>query len=212
MDQIKILVADDHSVVRFGLTTILGSVPNYTVVAEASTGNEALELYKQHQPDVCFLDITMPGMDGIATCRSIVEHDSSAKVIIMTVHLTRDYLNDVLAAGASGYMLKNSGKQEIIDNINLVLEGERVFSKSVSELMAKSFMASRDQIDQESVLTRREKEILKLITDGETNQSIAGKLFISPRTVETHRANLMHKLKVKNTAALVRKALRENIV
>ncbi|MCH8557016.1 MAG: response regulator transcription factor [Balneolia bacterium] len=212
MEDIRILVADDHSVVRYGLTTILNSVANITVVAEASSGADAFELYKAQRPDICFLDITMPDLDGIETCKSILEFDPNAKVIIMTIHLSKDYLNKVLAAGAHGYMLKNSSKQEILENIQKVMDGERVFSKAVSELMAKSFMDTHDSGNIGNLLTKREKEILRYITDGQTNQAIAEQLFISPRTVETHRANLMQKLQVKNTAALVRKVLRENIL
>ncbi len=212
MDDIRILVADDHSVVRYGLTTIFNSVPKITVVAEASSGVDAFELYKAQRPDICFLDITMPDMDGIETCRSILGFDPNAKVIIMTIHLSKEYLNKVLAAGAHGYMLKNSSKQEILENIQKVMKGERVFSKAVSELMAKSFMDTHDSGNIGNLLTKREKEILRYITDGQTNQAIGEQLFISPRTVETHRANLMQKLQVKNTAALVRKALRENIL
>lgn len=212
MEDIRVLVADDHSVVRYGLTTILNSVANITVVAEASSGADAFELYKAQRPDICFLDITMPDLDGIETCRSILELDPNAKVIIMTIHLSKEYLNKVLAAGAHGYMLKNSSKQEILENIQKVMNGERVFSKAVSELMTKSFMDTHDSGNIGNLLTRREKEILRYITDGQTNQAIAEQLFISPRTVETHRANLMQKLQVKNTAALVRKVLRENIL
>lgn len=212
MEDIRVLVADDHSVVRYGLTTILNSVAKITVVAEASSGADAFELYKAQRPDICFLDITMPDLDGIETCRSILELDPNAKVIIMTIHLSKEYLNKVLAAGAHGYMLKNSSKQEILENIQKVMNGERVFSKAVSELMTKSFMDTHDSGNIGNLLTRREKEILRYITDGQTNQAIAEQLFISPRTVETHRANLMQKLQVKNTAALVRKVLRENIL
>ncbi len=215
MSNIRILVADDHSVVRYGLTTILNSVKNFSVVAEASSGGDALELYKAHKPDVCFLDISMPDMDGIETSTSILAFDPNAKIIIMTIHLSEEYLNKVLAAGASGYMLKSSGKVEIIENISKVLDGERVFSKAVSELLTRSFLNRHETNGKASVgelLTKREREILKHITEGKTNQAIADQLYISPRTVETHRANLMQKLQVKNTAALVRKALRENMV
>ncbi len=215
MRQIRILVADDHSVVRYGLTTILNSVNHYSVVSEASSGSDALELYKAHKPDICFLDITMPDMDGIETSKSILAFDPDAKIIIMTIHLSEDYLNKVLAAGACGYMLKSSGKAEIIENIDKVLNGERVFSKAVSELMTRSYLNRHENNGDASVgelLTKREKEILKHITEGKTNQAIADQLYISPRTVETHRANLMQKLQVKNTAALVRKALRENMI
>lgn len=214
MKHISILVADDHSVVRYGLCSILNSVENFKVVAEAQNGSETIALYKEHRPDVCFIDITMPDLNGIETCRNIKKMYPNARIIIMTIHLSEDYLNEVLSAGASGYMLKNAGKQEIIDNIGKVMNGEKVFSKAVSDLMAESFLKKHEAPEQRPVaeaLTKREKEILKLIIEGKTNQAIGEQLFISPRTVETHRANLMHKLGVKNTAALVRKAIKHDL-
>lgn len=215
MSVITILVADDHSVVRLGLTSILNSVPTFKVVAEASSGREAVDLYQQFKPDVCFLDITMPELDGIDACREILAINEEARIIMMTIHLDENYLNEVLEAGASGYMLKSSGKDEIIDNIHRVLNNERVFSKAVSDMITTSFLQrNRKQEDPKSVsnLTRREKEILKYIVDGKTNQEVAETLNISPRTVETHRSNLMHKMGVKNIAALVKKALADNII
>ena len=215
MSVITILVADDHSVVRLGLTSILNSVPTFKVVAEASSGREAVDLYQQFKPDVCFLDITMPELDGIDACREIIAINEDARIIMMTIHLDENYLNEVLEAGASGYMLKSSGKDEIIDNIHRVLNNERVFSKAVSDMITTSFLQrNRKQEDPKSVsnLTRREREILKYIVDGKTNQEVAETLNISPRTVETHRSNLMHKMGVKNIAALVKKALADNII
>lgn len=212
MAKVKVMVADDHSIIRIGLCGILNSESDIEVVAEASSGEEAIEKFKKHRPDISFLDITMPDMNGIETCTSIRKIDPEAKVIIMTMHLTEDYLNQVLAAGACGYMLKNAGKKEIISNLHKALAGDRVFSQDVADLMTESYLRSqkgqtRDPGTEKVRLTNREREILKLILDGQTNQMIASGLFISPRTVETHRANLMHKFNVNNTAALVKKAL-----
>lgn len=215
MSAISIMVADDHSIIRYGLCGILNSVDNMEVVAEASSGKGAVELYRKHKPDISFLDITMPDLDGIETCRQIRSINPNALVIIMTMHLSEEYLNQVLSTGASGYMLKNSGKDELVNAIQRVMAGERVFSQAVSDLMTESYIrkgnGNRKSAKQEIKLTRRENEVLKLIVDGKTNQEIAGILFISPRTVESHRANLMQKLEVNNTAALVRKALEMNL-
>ncbi|AXJ02540.1 two component transcriptional regulator, LuxR family [Cyclonatronum proteinivorum] len=215
MSVITILVADDHSVVRLGLTSILNSVPTFKVVAEASSGIEAVDLYKEFKPDVCLLDITMPELDGIDACREILKEDADARIIMMTIHLDEKYLNEVLEAGALGYMLKSSGKDEIINNIHRVLNNERVFSKAVSDMITTSFLSRNRKTEAPkaaSKLTKREKEILGYIVDGKTNQEIAEVLSISPRTVETHRSNLMHKMGVKNTAALVKKALAEDMI
>lgn len=215
MKKTKILVADDHSLVRHGLSSILNSVEDFEVVAEATTGREALAFFEQHKPDISFLDITMPDTNGIDTCKEMLKIDPDTKVVIMTIHLTEEYLNQVLAAGAHGYLMKSATKDEIVTNTRKVLKGQRVFSDDVSELMTKSFISKSQTLKDEARaarLTKREAEILSHIIDGKTNQRIAEHLFISPRTVETHRANLMHKLGVNNTAALVRKAVKMELI
>lgn len=215
MNNTKILVADDHSLVRYGLCSILNSEDNFDVVAEASTGREAMALFKEHKPELCFLDITMPDKSGIEACKEMLQIRPDTKVIIMTIHLTEEYLNQVLGAGAQGYLLKSASREDIIASAHKVLKGQRVFSEDVSELMTQSFLNKKEESSDENLfsrLTPRENEILSHIIDGKTNQVIAKHLYISPRTVETHRANLMHKLGVKNTAALVRKAIKVRLL
>lgn len=211
----KILVADDHSLVRHGLCSILNSEEQFDVVAEASTGRETMALFKEYLPELCFLDITMPDKSGIDACKEMLEIKPDTKVIIMTIHLTEEYLNQVLGAGAQGYLLKSASREDIIASAHKVMRGQRVFSEDVSELMTQSFLNKKEETSDERVfsrLTPRENEILGHIIDGKTNQVIAKHLYISPRTVETHRANLMHKLGVKNTAALVRKAIKMRLL
>lgn len=211
----KILVADDHSLVRHGLCSILNSEEQFDVVAEASTGRETMALFKEYLPELCFLDITMPDKSGIDACKEMLEIKPDTKVIIMTIHLTEEYLNQVLGAGAQGYLLKSASRDDIIASAHKVMRGQRVFSEDVSELMTQSFLNKKEETSDERVfsrLTPRENEILGHIIDGKTNQVIAKHLYISPRTVETHRANLMHKLGVKNTAALVRKAIKMRLL
>jgi DNA-binding NarL/FixJ family response regulator len=210
---INVLLADDHNIVRYGISSILNTSPDINIVAEASDGSEAVSLYEQHQPDVCIIDISMPEMNGLEATRQILLTSPGAKIIIMTMHLNEEYLNQVLSAGAMGYLLKNTNKTDLINSIRRVYNGEKVFSTSVSDLMTQSYIRqSKKQdggtrSDSRIQLTRRENEILKLIAEGQTSQAIAAKLFISPRTVDTHRANLMQKLNVKNSAALVRYAV-----
>lgn len=211
----KILVADDHSLVRHGLCSILNSEEQFDVVAEASTGRETMALFKEYLPELCFLDITMPDKSGIDACKEMLQIKPDTKVIIMTIHLTEEYLNQVLGAGAQGYLLKSASRDDIIASAHKVMRGQRVFSEDVSELMTQSFLNKKEETSDERVfsrLTPRENEILGHIIDGKTNQVIAKHLYISPRTVETHRANLMHKLGVKNTAALVRKAIKMRLL
>lgn len=215
MTNTKILVADDHSLVRHGLCSILNSEDTFEVVAEASTGEETMALFKEHMPQLCFLDITMPGKSGTDICREMLDINPDTKIIIMTIHLTEEYLNQVLGAGAQGYLLKKASREDIISSAHKVLRGQRVFSEDVSELMTQSFLNKKEETSDEvlfSRLTPRENEILSHIIDGKTNQVIAQHLYISPRTVETHRANLMHKIGVRNTAALVRKALKTRLL
>ncbi|MFN2374653.1 MAG: response regulator [Cyclonatronaceae bacterium] len=210
---INVLLADDHNIVRYGISSILNTSPDINIVAEASDGSEAVSLYEQHQPDVCIIDISMPVMNGLEATRQILRTSPGAKIIIMTMHLNEEYLNQVLSAGAMGYLLKNTNKTDLINSIRRVYNGEKVFSTSVSDLMTQSYIrqskkqSGGTRSDNRIQLTRRENEILKLIAEGQTSQAIAAKLFISPRTVDTHRANLMQKLNVKNSAALVRYAV-----
>ena len=210
---INVLLADDHNIVRYGISSILNTSPDINIVAEASDGSEAVSLFEQHKPDVCIIDISMPVMNGLEATRQILRNSPGAKIIIMTMHLNEEYLNQVLSTGATGYLLKNTNKTDLINSIRRVYNGEKVFSTSVSELMTQSYIRqSKKQdggtrSDNRIKLTRRENEILKLIAEGQTSQAIAAKLFISPRTVDTHRANLMQKLNVKNSAALVRYAV-----
>lgn len=210
---INVLLADDHNIVRYGISSILNTSPDIHIVAEASDGVEAVNMFQQHQPDVCIIDISMPNMNGLESTRQILRISPGARVIIMTMHLNEEYLNQVLGAGASGYLLKNTNKTDLINSIRRVYNGEKVFSTSVSELMTQSYIRQSKKQDSPTKsgagihLTKRENEILKLIAEGQTSQAIATRLFISPRTVDTHRANLMQKLNVKNSAALVRYAV-----
>jgi DNA-binding NarL/FixJ family response regulator len=216
MSNITILVADDHSLVRYGLCSILNSTPGMEVIGEASEGHQAVDLFNQHWPHVTFLDIGMPGLDGIETCRQIRKINPEALVIIMTMHLNEKYLNQALSVGASGYMLKTANKDDLINSIHRVLKGEKVFSAAVTELLNLSFIKGRsgaaDGKELLSRLTKRERQILQMISEGLTNFEISEQLFISQRTVESHRANILKKLNVKNTAALVRMAMEFNLI
>lgn len=212
MNRIRVVIADDHDIVRFGIATVLNASPAIEVVAEVTNGEEALEAYTRLQPDVCLLDISMPGMSGIETATEIRKRHPGAVILILTMHQNEEYLNQALKAGASGYILKQSTIKELVSAIQDVYHGRTVFSDPIAKLMADQYVrqavSGHESSDNDTIrLTRREKEITKLIVDGKTSQEIADVLFISPRTVEAHRANLMQKLGLKNTAALVRYAV-----
>jgi DNA-binding NarL/FixJ family response regulator len=216
-NKIRVLVADDHDIVRYGICSVLNSSRDVEVIGEASTGQEAFEKYEQLLPDVILLDISMPDMNGIDATRTITSKYPGAKVLILTMHLNEEYLNQVLNAGAIGYLLKNADIEEMLSGIRSVAEGRQVFSGDIAKLMTEKYIRSA-QIGYEGKpvgkprLTRRETEILQQIAEGKTSQEIAEILFISPRTVDTHRANLIQKLGVKNSAGLVRYAIEQNLL
>jgi DNA-binding NarL/FixJ family response regulator len=216
-NKIRVLVADDHDIVRYGICSVLNSSRDVEVIGEASTGLEAFEKYEQLLPDVILLDISMPDMNGIDATRTITSKYPGAKILILTMHLNEEYLNQVLNAGAIGYLLKNADIEEMLSGIRLVAEGRQVFSDDIARLMTEKYIRSAQSgFEGKPVgkprLTRRETEILQQIAEGKTSQEIAEILFISPRTVDTHRANLIQKLGVKNSAGLVRYAIERNLL
>jgi DNA-binding NarL/FixJ family response regulator len=217
MKKIKILIADDHSLVRTGLRQLLEGSAEFSVVGEAESGEEAVRQVAKLKPDIAILDISMPGMSGIEATRTIGRENTGTRVLILTIHESEEYIYQMVRAGASGYVLKDAGRDELFTAVRAVAAGERFFSPGVSKLMVEEFI--RRATEQESgppapdeVLTNRESEILKHIAEGLTNQQIADKLFISVRTVDTHRTNLMQKLDIHDTASLVRYAIQKGLV
>lgn len=208
MQKIRVLLADDHEIVRYGLSNLIDGCEDIDVVAEAGSGKQALKLYKEHQPDVGILDITMPDIDGVETARQIIEHDPEASIIILTMHNGFDYLKKGLKVGVDGYIMKNTKADELVSAIRKVSDGHKVFSDEVSDMLSQSFVESETHND---ALTARESEITALIAEGNTTAEIARLLIISPRTVEAHRRNVMKKIGAKNTAELVRYAVKHNL-
>lgn len=214
MTTIKVLIADDHEIIRYGISTYLSSADHIDIVAEASTGEECLKLFKKKKPDVCVLDISMPGTDGIETTRAIRALDSEVKILILSMHINRHILSDVLNAGINGYLLKSTNKADLLHGIESVAKGQQVFSDPISSLITNSFLKKGQSTGNSGSvnITNRELEILQLIVEGLTSQEIADQLYISPRTVDTHRANLMKKLDINNAAGLVRYALENDLI
>lgn len=216
MRKIKILIADDHSVVREGLRTLLGRVTDFDVIGETADGEEAVRMTSEKKPDVAIVDISMPKVNGIEAARQIRKESPGTKVLIFTIHENEEYVYQIVASGANGYVLKDAGKNDLIAAVRAIHSGGRFFSPRVSKLIIDEFVR-RSQTAQvpvttgKSVLTNRESEILQYIASGLTNAEIAQKLFLSVRTVNTHRTNLMRKLDVHNTAELVRYAMENGI-
>lgn len=217
MGKIRVLVADDHEIVRFGICSVIDSSPDLKVIGESKTGTETIESFRKLKPDVVLMDVSMPEKNGIEITREILKLDSKARILILTMHLNEEYLNQALNAGALGYLLKNSDIAELLDGVRTVAEGKQVFSAQISRIMTDRYVKSAqhkesDDVTESPHLTRREKEILVQITEGKTSQEIADQLFISPRTVDTHRANLIQKLGVKNVTGLVRYAIEKDML
>lgn len=214
MTPISILIAEDHEIVRYGISTYLSSADDITIVGEASTGDECLTLFKETKPDLCLLDIGMPHKDGIEAARLIRKMDQEVKILILSMYADRQKLTEVLKAGIDGYLLKNIDKADILHGIRAIMRGQQVFSQPIAEMMITSFLEQElpKNPNIEADISKREQEILELIVKGMTSKEIARKLYISPRTVDTHRSNLMDKLDLHNTADLVRFAIINKLV
>lgn len=213
MAAISVLIADDHEIVRFGISTFLSSSDDIEIVGEASTGEECIELFQKTHPDICILDIDMPDKDGIETTKAIREFNADTKILILSMYVNKEILRDALEADINGYLLKNTEKADILHGVRAIIKGQQVFSDPISDLMKKSFLnKNHNPSANNHQITDREQEILQLIVDGLTSKEIAEKLYISPRTVDTHRANLMEKLELNNIAELVRYAIQNELV
>lgn len=211
---IRVLVADDHALVREGIRHVLTNVPGFDVVAEAGSGAEALERAREYEPDVIVLDISMPGGSGLeitATLRQIVP---DTRVLILSIHDHEEYVLESVRAGAHGYLRKDSSPTELRDAVRAVHRGETFFSAPVARQLS---AALRSEVNREvrtsklESLTAREREVLAGIAAGETNKEIAARFGISPRTVESHRESLMRKLDIRSVAGLTRFAVEEGL-
>lgn len=207
--KIRILLADDHQVLRAGLRALLNLEPDFEVVAEASDGKSAVRLAETHRPDVIVMDISMPEMDGLKAAQEINELGLPSKIVILTVHADEDYLFQTLKAGASGYVHKSSADRELIDAIRTVNRGEVfLYPTAIRKLLGEYLKGGAKQSDEKEPLTNREREVLKLTAEGYTNNEIAEQLVISPKTVDTYRQRIMEKLNLHHRSELIRYALK----
>jgi len=209
MSAIRVLLADDHTLVRVGFRTLLESLPDVTVVAEAKDGREALRLIDEHRPDVTLMDIAMPGLNGLEATARATEAFPHCRVIVLSMHLNEEYVLQALRAGASGYLLKDSGLAELEIAVRAVARGETYLSPPVSkQVIADYVQRVGGEAGPFERLTPRQREVLQLIAEGHTTQGIAHQLGISVKTIETHRAQLMERLDIHDIAGLVRYAIR----
>ncbi|MGE5249738.1 MAG: response regulator [Bacteroidota bacterium] len=199
---IRVLVADDHAILRDGIRSLLESQEDILVVGEAENGQQAIESLQQYLPDIVLMDISMPGMNGLEATRFIRDHFPQIKVLILTQHENREYIAPALQAGAAGYVLKRSGRRELLNALRQVHEQGAFLPGRITSEMLENY--ARDAGNHENRLTQRERQVLQLIVDGKSNKEIAVGLGISPKTVSVHRTNAMAKLNVQTTVELIR--------
>jgi two-component system, NarL family, response regulator NreC len=212
---IRVLLADDHSVVRQGLRVWLERSGTIEVVGEAADGREAVLLAEKLDPDIAVLDIAMPLLNGIDATAQITRRNPSTKVIILSMHADESYVLRALGAGAKGYLLKESTESDVLPAVRSVQEGKPYFSPSITRVLLEDYMRMMKQNDlQDSydLLTEREKEVLQLLAQGKSNKEVAQVLNLSPHTIDSHRTNLMQKLGLHNTAEIVLYAVRKGII
>lgn len=215
MPKLRILLADDHTVVRQGLRKVLEERPDWEVVAEAGDGREAVRQAEELEPDVAIVDITMPLLNGIEATRQIVRRSPGTRVLVLTMHSDEAYVNQILQAGAIGYLLKESADVDLIQAVSAVSKGKSFFSPAIARLMLDDYvrqLADKGINNRYDSLSEREREVFQLIAEGKANKEIAALLSISPSTVETHRARIMEKLDLHSAAEIVLYAVRKGVI
>ncbi len=214
---IKILIADDHTMFVDGIESILQAEEDIKVVGRCYEGNQVADFVSKNNVDIILLDVNLPDMSGIEVCKEIVEKFPNIKVLAISMFNEESYVSEILNNGAKGYILKNTGREELLKAIKVVNSGSTYFSKEVTETIMKGLMNRRKASNSKTSneipkISRREKEVLKLIAEEFTTQEIADKLFISLKTVESHRSNLLAKLNARNSAGLVRISIENGLL
>ncbi len=215
MKPIRILIADDHTVVRKGLRLLLESHPGFMVVADASDGRQAVTLAEQHTPDVVVLDVAMPILNGIEAARQISSKSPRTAIVFLSMHSDEGYVLKALKAGARAYLLKDSAEYDLINAIHAVSEGKAFFSPAISKMLVEDYvrqMQEKEVEDSYELLTTREREILQLLAEGKNNKEVATILNLSLYTVETHRGNILQKLNLHSGAELILYAVRKGVI
>ena len=210
----RIVLADDHALVRQGFKALLGAVPDFEVVGEAANGREALQLIRTLAPEVVLMDISMPELNGLDATAHALRDQPQLKVIIVSMHASASYVIEALRAGAAGYLLKDADADELERAIRAVVRGERYLAPSVSHHVIDRFMRAErgEQAGESEALSPRQREVLQLIAEGHNTRDIAARLFLSVKTIETHRAQLMQRLEIFDVAGLTRYALRIGLI
>ena len=215
MNPIRIVLADDHIVMRNGLRLLLERQPGFQVVGEAADGRQTLEICEQQEPGVVVLDIAMPNLNGIEAARQLVAKFPQTSIVILSMHADESYVLRALKAGARAYLLKDSAEADLINAIRAVNEGKAFFSPAISKMLVEDYMSRLEQRgveDSYELLTPREREILQLLAEGKANKQVASILNLSLYTVETHRGNILQKLNLHNVPELILYAVRKGVI
>lgn len=213
--KIRVLVADDHAIIREGLRVMLGNQPDMEVVGVAANGRETIQLADEYEPDIAVMDISMPELNGVEAIQQMMPRHPRLQVVVLSIHETKPYVYRALKAGAKGYLVKETAGLEVVDAVRAVHRGERYLSQSITDLLTtESFQKLESVIDVSplDVLSPREREVLQLVAEGKTSQEVAKRLSISPKSVDTYRSRLMHKIGVDDVAGLVRFAIQHGVI
>ncbi len=212
MNKIRLAIIDDHAVVLDGLKAMLNAFENLEVIYTTQSGQALLEYFQTDVPDVLLMDIQMPEINGIDLCKQVLQQHDDIKIIAFSSFDDSNYVKQIFRSGAKGYLLKNSDKHTIVNAIETVMLGDEYMDDTIKKILLQESITGQRRSIFEIPLTKREKEIVKLVAEGLSSQEIADKLFISLRTVETHRLNINQKLDVKNTAGLVKEAMKRGLI
>jgi two-component system, NarL family, response regulator NreC len=209
---IKVLIADDHQLFREGLVNLISSAPDIEVIGEAKDGLEATKKAKKLKPDLILIDIGMPNMNGIEATRLIKKDDPSIKIIAVSMHSDRQFVKGVLEAGADGYLLKNCTYRQLIDAVQSVVSGKKYLSDDITEMVIQGYLDPEDDPESKNDLSERELEVLKLYAEGKSTREISERLFISVKTVGTHKQHIFEKLGIKSNADMIKYAIKEGLI
>ena len=217
MSKIKVILVDDHQIVRDGIKALLSTEDSIVIIDEASDGDELLAKLKSKKPDVLIMDISMPKISGIELLKIVSKEYPGINVLMLSMYTNEDFVFNAVKSGAKGYLPKNTSRKILIEAINTIYNGEEYFSEEISNIILKSYIKKAQKNEdtaenKKDILSARELEILKLVAGGKSNQEIAEKLFISIRTVESHKNHIMQKLELKSTVDLIKFALKNNMI
>jgi DNA-binding NarL/FixJ family response regulator len=215
MKTVRILIADDHELIRTGIAATLTDVPGWSVVGQAENGRQAVELAQTLRPDIVILDMTMPELNGLEATRQILSSRTGERVLILTAHESEQLVREVLNAGAQGYVLKSDAGRALVSAVEALLDGRPFFTSKVARIVLDGFLRSPEGApngDAAQSLSPREREIVQLLAEGKSNKEVARALGITVKTAETHRSNIMRKMEFASLSDLIRYAIRNNIV